>query len=128
MMLPNSLSTMTDALSALTNLVPVFVAEELPEKLFEIDENAELALEVRDATFEWETSPPPASGAKGSKGKTGKKASKAAVVEKTEKDDSPSRLEDINLRVPRGQLLCIVGSVGSVLATTFRHPLLAFAN
>ncbi|KWU44771.1 ABC transporter [Rhodotorula sp. JG-1b] len=113
MMLPNSLSTMTDALSALTNLVPVFVAEELPEKLFEIDEKAELALEVRDATFEWETSPPPASGAKGRKPKSGKKASKVVAAEKTEKDESPSRLEDINLRVPRGQLLCIVGSVGS---------------
>jgi hypothetical protein len=116
MMLPNSLSTMTDALSALTNLVPVFVAEELPEKLFEIDENAELALEVRDATFEWETSPPPASGAKGSKGKSGKKAPQVVAAETSEKEDSPSRLEDINLRVPRGQLLCIVGSVGLVLA------------
>lgn len=130
MMLPNSLSTMTDALSALTNLVPVFVAEELPEKLFEVDENAELALEVRDATFGWETSPPPASGAKGSKGKSGKKASKAVAAEMTEKDDSPSRLEDINLRVPRGQLLCIVGSVGLVHAMTLQRRLLlpAFAH
>ena len=122
MMLPNSLSTMTDALSALTNLVPVFVAEELPEKLFEIDEKAELALEVRDATFEWETSPPPASGAKGRKPKSGKKASKVVAAEKTEKDESPSRLEDITLRVPRGQLLCIVGSVGLVIAPKAPAP------
>ncbi|GAA5990991.1 hypothetical protein JCM10908_006490 [Rhodotorula pacifica] len=114
MMLPNSLSTMVDASSALQNLVPAFVAEELPEKLFEIDEKAELALEVRDATFEWETSPPPALGGKGAKGKGGKKAAKLDMQEKPAgKDDPPSRVEDVNLRVPRGQLLCIVGSVGS---------------
>ncbi|GAA5860817.1 hypothetical protein JCM3774_003151 [Rhodotorula dairenensis] len=114
MMLPNSLSTATDAYSALKNLVPVFVAEELPEKLFEIDEQAKFALEVRDATFGWETSPPPAVSGKGSKGKFGKKATKATTPSKTsEKEDPPSRVEDINLRVARGQLLCVVGSVGS---------------
>lgn len=115
MMLPNSLSTMVDAASALKNLVPVFVAEELPEKLFEIDEQADLALEVRDATFEWETSPPPTAAGKRSKGNQGKKVSTSTKPDQTsQKEDPPSRIEDINLRVPRGQLLCVVGSVGCV--------------
>ncbi|BGP49528.1 hypothetical protein JCM10450v2_005420 [Rhodotorula kratochvilovae] len=110
MMLPNSLSTMTDAYSALKSLVPVFTADELPEQLYILDEDAKLALEVKDADFEWESSAPPSADA-GGKGKG--KGGSNEELELDEKVDPPSRLEGINLEVPKGQLLCIVGSVGS---------------
>lgn len=101
---------MTDAYSAMKNLVPVFTAAELPEKLFEIDESAEFALEITDASFEWETSPPLPSDTK--PGKRTKNAASSAAQEKAETQGPPSRIEDINLKVPRKQLLCVVGSVG----------------
>lgn len=115
---PNSLSTMTDAYSAMKNLVPCFMADELPEELFVRDDEADVALQVKDATFVWESSAPPSSEKVG-KGKGGKKAKKGEEV-KSEKGtgaaDEPSKVEDINLEVPRGQLLCVVGSVGCVAA------------
>lgn len=105
---------MTDAYSAMKNLVPCFLADELPEELFIRDDDAGLALKVSDATFVWESSTPPTS-EKGGKGKAGKKAQKEQEA-KGEKEavaaDEPSRVENVNLDVPRGQLLCVVGSVG----------------
>ncbi|GJN90211.1 hypothetical protein Rhopal_003210-T1 [Rhodotorula paludigena] len=121
LLLPNSLSTMTDAYSALKSLVPVFTSEELPEQLYILDESSDLALKVNHADFVWESSKPPSTdadkgskGGKGGKGKAGKvdKAEKSLGEKKLE-EDPPSRLEDIDLEVPKGQLLCIVGSVGS---------------
>ncbi|GAA5907850.1 hypothetical protein JCM8208_001962 [Rhodotorula glutinis] len=117
MMLPNSLAASTDAYQALKALVPVFTADELPEQLFLVDAESKLALKVEDADFEWETSAPPvvdvgkAKGANKDKNKDEEKVGeKAGLVEKV---DLPSRLEGINLEVPKGHLTCIVGSVGS---------------
>ncbi|GEM08785.1 ABC transporter [Rhodotorula toruloides] len=122
LMIPNSLSTMTDAYSAMKNLVPCFMADELPEELFVRDDKADLALQVKDATFVWESSAPPST-EKAGKGKGGKKAKKEREA-KSEKGaigtDEPSRVVDINLEVPRGQLLCVVGSVGRVAQNSHR--------
>ncbi|BGP33345.1 hypothetical protein JCM10296v2_005143 [Rhodotorula toruloides] len=115
LMIPNSLSTMTDAYSAMQNLVPCFMADELPEELFVRDDEADLALQVKDATFVWESSAPPSSekAGKGKGGKKVKKAQEAADEKGAAVPDEPSKVEDINLEIPRGQLLCVVGSVGS---------------
>ena len=128
MMLPNSLSSAADAHVALQALVPVFTADELPEQLYLLDADSKLALKVEDADFEWETSAPPAVDvAKGKGAKKDKKKDEEKVGEKAgqvEKVDSPSRLEGINLEVPKGHLTCIVGSVGCVLlslALRWRH-------
>ena len=128
MMLPNSLSSAADAHVALQALVPVFTADELPEQLYLLDADSKLALKVEDADFEWETSTPPAVDvAKGKGAKKDKKKDEEKVGEKAgqvEKVDSPSRLEGINLEVPKGHLTCIVGSVGCVLlslALRWRH-------
>ncbi|GAA5846361.1 hypothetical protein JCM9279_001345 [Rhodotorula babjevae] len=112
MMLPNSLSSSADAHVALQALVPVFTADELPEQLFLTDDTSKLALKVEDADFEWETSAPPALDV-ASKGKGAKKEKKKDEEKVVEKVDLPSRLEGINLEVPKGHLTCIVGSVGS---------------
>ncbi|GAA6060372.1 hypothetical protein JCM10212_004556 [Sporobolomyces blumeae] len=105
MMLPNSLSTITDAYSACKRLTPVFLAEELPEPIKIVDD-AKYAVEVVDADFEWEA-PAPVEAKKG-KGTTKESPEPTATT-----DAAPSRLEGISLTIPKGTLVCVVGSVGS---------------
>ncbi|GAA6021728.1 hypothetical protein JCM11491_001395 [Sporobolomyces phaffii] len=106
MMLPNSLSTITDAASACQRLVPVFLAEDLPENSIQIVEESKVALDVKNASFEWEA---------GSKRATGrdKKTNKAVIETSGGDDETPFRLQDISLSVPKGSLVCVVGTVGS---------------
>lgn len=88
-MLPQSLSTITDAQNAFNRLVPVFMAEvvEIEDRIL-VDEKAEFAISV-DADFTWEESPE--SGA----------------------DTPAQQIRGIKFNVTRGQLLVIVGPVGS---------------
>ncbi|GAA5927015.1 uncharacterized protein JCM15063_000432 [Sporobolomyces koalae] len=112
MMLPNSLSTITDAYSACKRLTPVFLADELPEDSIRIVEEAKMALKVDQACFEWEQgSTLPSSTASRVKG--GKKNSKLDKEEKRIAPEQPFRLEDISLEIPHGALVCVVGTVGS---------------
>lgn len=103
MMLPNSLSTITDAASACKRLVPVFLAEDLPEKAIEIIKDNKYALEVKQASFEWE---------RGSQNET-QQIKKNEKEEEKKLQEKPFRLENISLAVPKGSLLCVVGTVGS---------------
>ncbi|GAA5955029.1 hypothetical protein JCM3765_003165 [Sporobolomyces pararoseus] len=57
MMLPMSLSTITDAHNALGRLTEVFLAEERDEA-FKVDRSAKDAVTVVDADFRWESPPP----------------------------------------------------------------------
>lgn len=110
MMLPNSLSTITDAYSACKRLVPVFLADELPEQSIQIVEETKFALEVKNASFEWESSAP--LNVTGKKD-TSKNEAEAADKGELDEQEKPSRLGDISLQVPKGALVCVVGSVGS---------------
>lgn len=109
MLLPNSLSVITDAYSALERLMPVFLAEELPP-IFERDDHAKYALAVEDASFEWESGSPPSEGIEK---KSKKRESAKNDVAAAEDEKPPSKVENINLRLERGELLCICGPVGS---------------
>ncbi len=117
MLLPNSLSTITDAYSALQRLTPVFVAEELPVT-FIVDAEEKLALVAKGASFEWEAGVPDEDAGKGGKGK-GDKRKKEHNKDQDEKDsaaaadDAPASLTGIDVAVPRGSLVAIVGPVGS---------------
>lgn len=79
----------------------------------------DVAIEVKDAEFTWDAPPeaaaePKEKGAKGFKGKEGKKKSEPAAVEDKAIDpEKIFRLPKTNMMVPRGQLLAIVGPVGS---------------
>ncbi|SCV70351.1 BQ2448_1745 [Microbotryum intermedium] len=121
MLLPNSLSTIADANSALKRLTPVFTAETLPEA-HTVSEDSKTALTVQGADFEWESATPPSKDAEKNNNKKELPSPTASPkLADTEKLDSiveeapapPSRLHDISLDVPRGQLLCVVGPVGS---------------
>lgn len=134
-----SLSTITDAYNALGRLTEVLLAEER-SGTYELNLDSKFAVEVKDADFQWEgAAPETAPAAKG--GKAGKaEAKKLEAKLKAEKKknkktalsatkgitevsatDTPAslgeleimQLNGINLKIPKGQLCAIVGSVGS---------------
>lgn len=109
-------------------------------KPFDIDPKAEHAILVKDAEFQWETSEPVLHDAGKSKAKPTNKAERkektAAKKEKQAADKKvaaaagadgakgdpteaapallePFKLTDINLKVGRGELIAVVGAVGS---------------
>ncbi|BGO90746.1 hypothetical protein NBRC10512v2_002998 [Rhodotorula toruloides] len=87
MMLPMSLSTITDAKNALGRLVEVFLADER-EVTLDVNPTAKYAVEVTDADFQWE-SPPPDSAPKSKK----EQAKLAAKVKKETKSAKKERKE-----------------------------------
>ncbi|ORY64744.1 P-loop containing nucleoside triphosphate hydrolase protein [Leucosporidium creatinivorum] len=110
MALPGSLGAITDAHSALTRLVPVFLSERLPET-FLVDENAEHAVTVKHADFVWESSAPAAQDSKSKR--KGDRAVKMPTETTESQLEAPSTLSDIDFTIPRGQLVCVVGPIGS---------------
>ena len=127
-----SLSTISDAASAISRLYGVFEAE-LLEKTHTVNPSLDAAIEVKGASFTWDSPPPD-----GDKGKLGKKSTAGvmqssesraktkaftAAAEKKRTDDidekaknqeeSVFKVQDISMSVPRGQLVVIVGPVGS---------------
>lgn len=126
-----SFSSIADAANATGRLYGVFEAE-LLEKTRTIDPNIDFALEVKGASFTWDSPPPDEDYSKhGKKGGKMMQSSKAkakakaiaAVAEKKRTDDLDEkakneeerifRITDITMNVPRGQLVAIVGSVGN---------------
>jgi ABC-type glutathione transport system ATPase component len=124
-----SISTIADALNATRRLYDVFVADLLEEN-HTIDEQLEVALEVKGASFSWDAPPPSDenpddkekdSGEKISSNSKGKLPAAPQDDEKKpatdtnaeEKDEEVFMVTDLNLSIPRGQLVAIVGPVGS---------------
>ncbi|KAI0360038.1 ABC protein [Trametes cingulata] len=113
MFLPRALSATTDAQNALARLRKVFEAETTdPADAFVVDPEHKLAVDVRDATFEWEESRAAADAEKNPK--------KGAAKTEAPKQEAnataaapPFRVKDVNMSVARGTLVAIVGSVGS---------------
>ncbi|OCH94438.1 ABC protein [Obba rivulosa] len=109
MFLPRALSATTDAKNALHRLKILYHAELSTGDHFAIDPEQKLALDVRDASFEWEESV----AVKESKEKAGK-GKRVSVVEEPEiAGQQPFQVKDVNMAVQRGSLVAIVGSVGS---------------
>ncbi|KAG1737805.1 ABC protein [Suillus lakei] len=83
--MPTALAAIPDASSAIQRLTHIFHAELISEDALVIAEDQELALVVKDATFE---SAP-------------------------EKDAPLFRVKNVTMTIPRGQLVAVVGPVGS---------------
>ncbi|KAF5392368.1 hypothetical protein D9757_001460 [Collybiopsis confluens] len=115
MLLPMSFSAITDAHNAIQRLYAVFEAETLDETLV-IDESLDFAIEMKSASFSWDAPPPEADDKKGKKGKKtppiAVPADGAAAIT-NEKPQESFKLRDITLAIPRGQLVAVVGQVGS---------------
>ncbi|GLB40491.1 putative transporter [Lyophyllum shimeji] len=122
MFLPVSFSAIADAANATSRLYGVFEAELLTESLV-IDPALDVAIKVDHASFTWDSPPPDTSpGASGKrKGRDAKlaKAKKDQAMQEKEKEKEKSdeenvfRMKDLDMRVPRGKLVAIVGAVGS---------------
>ncbi|CAK5275397.1 unnamed protein product [Mycena citricolor] len=112
MFLPVSLSSIADAANACHRLHDVFVAETFSE--FKVqDDSLDVAVQVENATFMWDSPPPETEDVKKKKSK-GKKAAATAVPETDVKgEEKIFEMKDISFSVPRGQLVAIVGAVGS---------------
>ena len=82
---------------------------------FDVNPDQKYALEVRDATFEWEESLAAKEAKEALAKAKGKKGKGAGAPEKAAKlDDSPPfQVRNVNMLVPRGSLVAIVGAVGS---------------
>lgn len=122
----------SDAAASIGRINQVMRAEKLADP-FAIDSKAGSAIRVVDADFQWETSEPPAQEGKGKgKGQHSSKKSKkqqkketaakvagAAApalppdVPETTGAVEPFKLSNINLEISRGELVAVVGTVGS---------------
>ena len=83
--------------------------------MFEEDPELKHALEVENASFTWD-SPPPDEGKEQNGKKKGRRTSSKPepTSEPSEvKEENLFKLKQIDFKVPRGQLLAIVGAVGS---------------
>jgi ABC-type transport system involved in cytochrome bd biosynthesis fused ATPase/permease subunit len=105
------LNAITDAANAAERLYGVFEAETLEEtQIHDLDLKA--AIEVEGAEFTWDTPPLQAEDPQKRKHFRSKKESAIpATVKPTE--DVPFRVKETNLSIPRGQLIAIVGPVGT---------------
>lgn len=142
MMLPMSLSTITDAWNGLGRLTQVFLAEQQGQ-MFALDPSAKYAVEVVDGWFKWEGAPPEELSKKDRKKQARAVAKEQATTKpvelakptdteailnvaptdgatgpatarsSNEVQDDEIQLRDINIAVPRGSLVAIVGAVGS---------------
>jgi ABC-type multidrug transport system fused ATPase/permease subunit len=117
---------------ALLRIEKLFLANE-SEKQIEPDPNNEFAIEVTDADFLWESSPPKeiekkkqTKAEKKAEKKEAEKKAKIVVLDQFPTNDIPMKpiqnpkeptLTDINIKIPKGKLIAIVGAVGSGKST-----------
>ena len=101
MFLPRALSASSDAKNALARLSLVFNAEIRPGNSLVIDNDLKWAVQLENATFEWEEA----------------LSTESKEDYNDEKDSSqpdlPFRVHDITMHVQRGTLVAVVGRVGS---------------
>lgn len=125
-----SFSSIADARNAINRLQDVFEAELVTENLI-TDPSLPDAIEVSDASFTWDITPqdaaeivkiPKQSGPGGRFGPRSKapaappapvKSDAEKAADQKAEEDSLFKMKDVNFSIKRGQLVAIVGSVGS---------------
>ncbi|KAJ7678475.1 ABC transporter [Mycena rosella] len=112
-----SFSSIADALNASHRLYDVFVAETFQETQLR-DDTLDVAVEVHEATFTWDSPPPEVEDSKKGKGKKPspleKAAKAAAALEQARvEEEHIFQIKNVTFSIPRGQLVAIVGAVGS---------------
>lgn len=108
-----SLSAIVDAANATERLYGVFEAETLGETQIH-DPDMISAVDVEGAEFTWD-SPPVVENIK-NKQKSKRTSVRPATVtasEETRSEDTPFKVREITLSIPRGKLYAIVGPVGA---------------
>ncbi|KAG1773522.1 ABC transporter [Suillus occidentalis] len=117
MLLPLSLSSIADAATACGRLLAVFEAETLDETLV-INADMNTAVKAEGASFTWDSPPPrpedPKMKSKGIKMgmKMGRRKLPSTPLQAPADDGNIFQVTGIDLEIPRGQLVAIVGAVG----------------
>ena len=110
------MSAIADAQNAIGRLQECFTAELVSETLVQ-DPKLKYAVEIDNASFTWDGPPPDLNEGKDGKGRKRSRIDDhpkpEPVSELKEVNEVQFKLEHIDLRVPRGQLVAIVGAVGS---------------
>ena len=101
MFLPRALSAASDAKNALARLSLVFSAEMRSGTSLVIDDNLKWAVQLENATFEWEEA------------LSSESKEDYSIEKETPPPDLPFRVHEITMHVQRGTLVAIVGRVGS---------------
>ncbi|KAG1821831.1 ABC transporter [Suillus subaureus] len=114
MFLPLSLSSIADAATACDRLLVVFEAETLDEKLV-TNGDMNVAVRAEGASFTWDSPParPEDPKKKGKGGKMGKQKFPSTPLPAPADNENIFKVTDIDLEIPRGQLVAIVGAVGA---------------
>lgn len=115
MIFPRAASASVDAISGLQRIQKMFLQPLRKGVPFKIDPDQEFALEVKDATFQWEMSlQVKQMQEKIFKAKRSEREKlKKAAAEAAKKAPPPFQVQNVNMAVPRGSLVAIVGAVGS---------------
>ncbi|KAG0703603.1 ABC transporter type 1, transmembrane domain-containing protein, partial [Suillus ampliporus] len=101
--MPRALSSIPDASSAIKRLTPIFQAELISEDAFVIDKDQELALLVKDATFDFQLE----------RGSDGPESSKDKSTKEDKAKDKPApgkdaplfRVKNVTMTIPRVQFV-----------------------
>ncbi|KAG0698327.1 ABC protein, partial [Suillus ampliporus] len=125
MFMPRALSAIPDASSAIRRLTHVFHAELMTGDELVIDKDQEPALLVKDATFQWESfekdSGEAFSSENGARGGGGPQRGKDTSTKEDKATEKPApgrdaplfMVKNVTMTIPRGQLVAVVGRVGS---------------
>ncbi|KIO14748.1 hypothetical protein M404DRAFT_17610 [Pisolithus tinctorius Marx 270] len=118
MMFPMSISTISDAATACDRLYDVFVAETSDETLVH-SRDLDVAVRVKGASFSWDSPPPQPEDPKKLKGdkrvkpdKGGSSKLSSPTQQKPVDPTNVFEIKDVNLEIPHGELVAIVGAVG----------------
>ncbi|WWC92110.1 uncharacterized protein L201_007064 [Kwoniella dendrophila CBS 6074] len=101
--LPMCFTAVSDALVGIRRIESLFHAEEIPSKL-NIDHQSKYAIDIK-GDFQFESSPESENASEKNSNVKNEKESKT--------NSEPFALRGINLKVPRGSLVCVVGRVGT---------------
>ncbi|KAJ8692856.1 hypothetical protein PTI98_010127 [Pleurotus ostreatus] len=113
MFLPVAFSSIADAANATSRLYDVFEAETLEETQV-TDPQLPYAIEVKNASFMWDSPPPDDAKSKKRPGLYAHVPTSTTSAGKAKNDDKTIfEMKDVNLTIPRGKLVAIVGAVGS---------------
>ncbi|THV08675.1 P-loop containing nucleoside triphosphate hydrolase protein [Dendrothele bispora CBS 962.96] len=110
MFLPRALSATVDAKNALQRLSKIFHAEVMKGDPFIVDPQQDLALQMKETTFEWEMT---SASQEAQESKETKKLRKSSVDLLPSGTELPFQVQNINMTVPKKSLVAIVGRVGS---------------
>ncbi|KAM6504240.1 ATP-binding cassette transporter YOR1 [Amanita muscaria] len=116
--LPVSLGSIADAANATSRLRDVFEAEVLG-KTYEVVSDLDVALDIQNASWTWDATPPePENSEKQVGRKSRPSSSKKNGCESTvdpinSQQDKVFKFQNVSLRIPRGKLVAVVGPVGS---------------